>query len=114
MPVVTFVGTVGVFQRRDAARCETDVPRAHDCRSEILDAFRVDIAASANAGYTADTCAPLAVAAAKSRSESPRGIYMLIKEIKFPVYGPGLRETPRQHVYGLTADLKIAGNVTKR
>lgn len=32
----------------------------------------------------------LVVAAAKSHSESPRGIYMLIKEMKFPVYGLGL------------------------
>lgn len=29
----------------------------------------------------------LAVVAAKSRPKSPRGIYMLIKEMKFPVYG---------------------------
>lgn len=83
----------------------------HDCRNEILDALRVDIARCwIHDGYV---CA-LAAVVAKSRSESLRGIYMLIKEMKFPVYGVAYAEMLRHRVYGLTAGFKIAGNVTKR
>lgn len=74
----------------------------YDCHNEILGAFRVDIAASMNAGFTADTCAPAATV--KSCSESLRRIYMLIKEMKSLVYGR-LRKAPRDSTFakGLTA-----------